>query len=156
MFKLKYNHPDAYKHKKQDVCERLVNLRESVCVTTSIGSQLESDDESSSLDVHINEDVYCDIDDEDSRKERHIDQWTNAYISQRNGLKMKISRKRKHEDVPDGSDDKTIRTSPLNTPLPLPRKVEGLSPLNTPLSKNINGTSPLNTPLPKKTKHNVI
>ena len=100
----------------------------------------------------------------------HIDEWTNAYISERNGLKMKISRKRKHEEVQDGSDVETNGTSPLNTPLskningtsplntplPLPKKVDGLSPLNTPLSKNVNGRSPLNTPLPKKTKLNVI
>ena len=100
----------------------------------------------------------------------HSDEWTSAYISERNGLKMKISRKRKYEEVPDRSDDKingtsplntplsknVNGTSPLNTPLPLPKKVDGLSPLNTPLSKKINGTSPLNTPLPKKTKLNVI
>ena len=170
--KLPNSHPDAYRYKRrQDVCESLVNLRENVGVKRFIGSQFkEADDESISLNVHLNEEVRCDIDDGDSGKEIHIDEWTGAYISEINGLKMKISRKRKHEEVQDGSDDKTNGTSPLNTPLSkningtsplntplsLPKKVDGLSPLNTPLSKNINGTSPLNIPLPNKIKHNVI
>ena len=83
---------------------------------------------------------YSVEDDADSGREIDVDEWSNAYISERNGLKMKISRKRKHEEDANENDDERNGTSPLNTPLP----------------KKVNGTSPLNTPLPKKRKHDLI
>ena len=130
------NHADAY---KQDVFESLVNLRENVSVSRSTEGQFkESVGEKTSLD--LNEEVCCSVDDDGNSQREHVDEWSNAYVSERNGLKMKISLKRKHKEDANGSDDKTNGTSPLSTPLP----------------KKVNGTSPLNTPFPKKIKRDVI
>ena len=72
--------------------------------------------------------LFCSVDDDgDSGRERHVDEWSNAYISERNGLKIKISRKRKHEEDANGSGDKTNGTNPLNTPLPKKVKCDVMS-----------------------------
>ena len=68
----------------------MVNLHENVSV--SLSQFKESVGENTSL--NLNEDVYCSVDDDgDSGRERRVDEWSNAYISERNGLKMKISGK---------------------------------------------------------------
>ena len=120
-----------------------------------------------SLNITSNENPFTDTDDEDSEAEDSEDKdsededhededrvkWSDAYISEYNGLKMKISRKRKRDEDIDESplnaplQKKINCATPLNTPIST--KINGSSPLNTPISKKINITSPLNTPLPK-------
>ena len=157
--------------RRQDVFESLVNLRESVSVSRSAESQFkDSVGENTSLD--LNEEVCCSVDDDgDSGRETHVE-WSNAYVSERNGLKMKISRKRKHEEddygdsgrerhVDEWSNAYIFERNGLKMKISRKRKHEedakgsgdetnGTSPLNIPLPKKGNGTSPLNTPLPNK------
>ena len=122
------NHPDALKYKrKQDVLESLVNLRESVSISLSTESQFK-ESLGENISLNLNEDVFCSVDDDgDSGRERHVDEWSNTYISERNGLKIKISQKRKHEEDANGSGDKTNGTSPLNTALPKKVKCDVMS-----------------------------
>ena len=173
----KQQNNDAYKYKRsQDVLESMVNLHERVSV--SLSQFKESLSENTSL--NSNEDVCCSVDDDgDSGREIHVDEWSNAYISERNGLKMKISRRRKHQEDDDGDsgrerhvDDEwsnAIISERNGLKMKISRKrkhqedddgsddkTNGASPLNTPLPKKVNGTSPLNTPFPKKVKRDVI
>ena len=102
--------------------------------------------------INKNTSLNTDTEDEDSEDEDR-GRWLDAHVSEYNGLKMKISRKRKRgEDIDESPFNAPLPkkinvATPLNTPLL--NKKNGTSPLNTPISKNINITSPLNTPLPK-------
>ena len=153
-------------------------MRENVSVSRSTESQ-EPVGENTIL--NLNEEVCCSVDDDgDSGRETHVDEWSDAYISERNWLKMKISRKRKHEED-DNRDSRRERhvdewfnvyiseRNGLKMKISRKRKhmedangsddkTNGTSPLNTPLllRKEVNGTSPLNTPFPKKIKRDMI
>ena len=111
------------------------------------------DDDSEDEDSEDEDSEDEDSEDEDSEYEDGGN-WSDAYVSEYNGLKMKISRKRKRGEDTDGSPLNAPLQKKINcaTPLnkPLLNKINGTSPLNTPISKKINITSPLNTPLPKK------
>ena len=84
------NHHDALKYKrKQDVLESLVNLRESVSISLSTESQFK-ESLGENISLNLNEDVFCSVDDDgDSGIERHVDEWSNTYISERKWVKNK-------------------------------------------------------------------